>query len=349
VDEIYVLHYTRSVGRRDHIDALFKSMGIRATLVTPFDREDLNASDRDCILHRERRSCVPFRCLTESEISLAFKFLTALHDMVRKGHRHALLFEDDVVFAEARPCSPNPSSPPPPPSPAAGSSSSSSDTPPPAAHDSCFVPDVSGRLLGNALDHLFAQRQLPDMYDMVMLGSCFGALQDAGVALSEHVTFSQTGRCGHATLVSRKGALNLLRSLPVRGPIDWMMNFVTGAFEDLPPHLVWRNPLSAHIDSSAAFYEVKPTQPSAVYQYNPPFVFQATRLERKKQLVVDDDTAPKGRHSEDSDETPIFSSYLEEERVSAVVRFEERVARCISNSSVGWRSWESCIYPHGTI
>jgi hypothetical protein len=164
-----------------------------------------------------------------------------------------------------------------------------------------------------------------------MLGSCFGTLQDFGIAVSEHVTFSQTGRCGHATLVSRKGALNLLRSLPVRGPIDWMMNFVTGAFEDLPPHLVWKNPLSLRTDQSAQLHEVRQLEPSAVYQYNPPFVYQATRLEP-------------ARPEKDPEEITIFASYLENERVSAVWSFEARVAACISNPLVGWRDWETCVY-----
>lgn len=69
-------------------------------------------------------------------------------------------------------------------------------------------------------------KYLPSDYDLVMLSS-YANLHKRGKQVSEHLYLAQQSRVSSMYLVSRKGALNMLRTLPIVGPIDFQINYAT--------------------------------------------------------------------------------------------------------------------------
>ena len=70
-------------------------------------------------------------------------------------------------------------------------------------------------------------RNLPTDYDMLILSGCCG-LHKMGIKITEHIYLSQASRVSSMYLISQKGARNMLRTLPLVGPIDFQMNFAVG-------------------------------------------------------------------------------------------------------------------------
>jgi GR25 family glycosyltransferase involved in LPS biosynthesis len=104
-------------------------------------------------------------------------------------------------------------------------------------------------------------RELPLNYDMVML-SGFSSWHNHGAKVGEHLYLAQTSRVSSMYLVSQKGALNMLRTLPIVGPLDWIMNWAGGhdangvLREPIPPAPVkdmaifWSEPpMSSQLDT----------------------------------------------------------------------------------------------------
>jgi GR25 family glycosyltransferase involved in LPS biosynthesis len=74
-------------------------------------------------------------------------------------------------------------------------------------------------------------RELPENYDMVML-SGFNNMSRYGKKISDHLYLTQTSRVSSMYLVSQKGARNMLRTLPIVGPVDFIINWAGGLHAD---------------------------------------------------------------------------------------------------------------------
>lgn len=70
-------------------------------------------------------------------------------------------------------------------------------------------------------------RDLPVDYDMVML-SGFDNWHRHGNKVGKYLYLAQTSRVSSMYLVSQKGALNMLHTLPIVGPLDWIINWAGG-------------------------------------------------------------------------------------------------------------------------
>jgi len=70
-------------------------------------------------------------------------------------------------------------------------------------------------------------KELPFDYDLVML-SAYGNFARRGKKISENLFLSQQSRVSSMYLISRKGSLNMLRTLPIVGPFDFQINYATG-------------------------------------------------------------------------------------------------------------------------
>lgn len=101
-------------------------------------------------------------------------------------------------------------------------------------------------------------QELPPDYDLVML-SAYDGWAKRGLQIRKHLWLAQQGRVSSAYLVSRKGALNMLRTLPIVAPFDVQIDYAgsTGLPKNLPSPVVkdikilWAEPpLSDQYDSS---------------------------------------------------------------------------------------------------
>jgi GR25 family glycosyltransferase involved in LPS biosynthesis len=69
-------------------------------------------------------------------------------------------------------------------------------------------------------------KHLPSDYDLVMLSS-LANFHRRGKQISKHLYLAQQSRVSSMYLVSRKGALNMLRTFPIVGPFDFQINYAT--------------------------------------------------------------------------------------------------------------------------
>jgi tetratricopeptide (TPR) repeat protein len=72
-----------------------------------------------------------------------------------------------------------------------------------------------------------ATDELPEDYDMLMLGTCWEQ-EKRGAQFSTHLWLAQAARCTHGILVSQRGARIMLDTLPIRSPMDWQINYAVG-------------------------------------------------------------------------------------------------------------------------
>jgi GR25 family glycosyltransferase involved in LPS biosynthesis len=92
-------------------------------------------------------------------------------------------------------------------------------------------------------------QELPKDYDMVML-SRFKNFHRRGKQISNHLFLAQKSRVSSAYLISNKGAMNMLRTLPIVSPIDFQINYAGGhqVPRNLPParvldiKILWAEP-----------------------------------------------------------------------------------------------------------
>ncbi len=70
-------------------------------------------------------------------------------------------------------------------------------------------------------------RDLPEDYDIVMMSKFF-EYRHQGAAAGPHLVLAQQSEVTSMYLVSNKGARNMLRTLPLVGPIDFQINYAGG-------------------------------------------------------------------------------------------------------------------------
>ena len=85
----------------------------------------------------------------------------------------------------------------------------------------------------------FVLKDLPFTYDMVMLSS-FGNLRRQGEKVGKNLFLAQASRVSRMYVLSRKGARNMLRTLPIVAPMDFQINW---AGSDRIPKTVTKAPV----------------------------------------------------------------------------------------------------------
>jgi GR25 family glycosyltransferase involved in LPS biosynthesis len=108
-------------------------------------------------------------------------------------------------------------------------------------------------------------KELPSDYDLVMLSS-YGNLHRRGTQIGKHLYLAQQSRVSSMYLVSWKGALKMLQTLPIVGPFDFQINYATNhgvpstvprpPFNDIK--VLWSEPpMSDQFDSLGTMQTVK--------------------------------------------------------------------------------------------
>jgi len=109
-DNVYVVHYTRLIERRQRLEGFFRNNDIKANYIFNYDREALTEEiindyylfsqdayeERVNSVYKERSS--PFRPMSKAEISCTIKHYEAIKRLGNECSNHGLIFEDDVVF-----------------------------------------------------------------------------------------------------------------------------------------------------------------------------------------------------------------------------------------------------------
>jgi len=178
---VYVASLGTATDRHARLKQQLASVGLRASLLAGFDREQLDEDTAACWYPQspfEGRTVMEERSsLGLGEVSLAAKHFVGYFDILARGLPNALFLEDDVRFDAT------------------------------SFHGS----------LRNAT------AALPDGWDMLFLGGCREPPTLAAKASA--AVHPQSGAWGSfAYLVSYQGALKMLRSLPLRWPIDFQIN-----------------------------------------------------------------------------------------------------------------------------
>ena len=187
---VYVAHYTKLTDRLKDMACTLQSAGLRsrASVITSFDKEELKQTpDLSCAFSDAYAQMQWIGRTTKlGENSLSLKHLAALLDVYENQHRAALVLEDDAVFASATPHS------------------------------------------WNAYTNLLYSELQRIPFDLVMVGTCSGAhpAKDMDEHLTKHLWRALEATCSHAYIVSLSGAAKLLKSLPLRGPFDFHINYV---------------------------------------------------------------------------------------------------------------------------
>lgn len=200
-DVIFIIHYTALKHRKSMMEARIREAFMRDGSEIPvvwidvFDREMLSSSFLDqcaktsTVRKYQKNMNNPHRENFLGEDSLTLKHLFAAYSFLRTPYTtNALILEDDATFDES------------------------------GIRKSWTVSDgVYQRIL----------HDLPDDYDILML-SRYDHTDQAlkhKPRIGKHLVHAQTSRVASAYLLSRKGALNLLRSLPIVGPMDFQINY----------------------------------------------------------------------------------------------------------------------------
>ena len=162
-------------------------------VVEKWDKLDLTAEDLRCVSDRPQQQIFIGRNTFPGEDSLSTKHMWVYFTMLKhQGLHNVLVIEDDADFEI----------------------------------------DGIGRDWTQE-GHIWQQilHELPPDYDLVML-SGFPGMRRRGTKLTERLYLAQESRVSSMYLVSRKGARNMLLSLPLVGPIDFQINYA--ASKDLP-------------------------------------------------------------------------------------------------------------------
>ena len=200
-DVIFIIHYSPLKHRKPMMQTRIRDAFIRDGIEIPvvwidvFDREMLAPSFLDqcaktaTVRKYQKIMNNPHRENYLGEDSLTLKHLFAAYSLLRTpSGTSALILEDDATF------------------------------------------DESGiRRSWTASDGVYQQilRDLPEDYDILML-SRFDPNDEAlkhKPRIGKHLVHAQASRVASAYLLSQKGALNLLRSLPIIGPMDFQIDY----------------------------------------------------------------------------------------------------------------------------
>ena len=109
VNKIYVTHYTPLADRKNKLLRDLDNLGIQASWLeqepTPTDIEGMHSNTEQLWGEKthglDYGGQVPWKQLSKSEISLAYKHIRAIEDILENKVQTALILEDDVVFGES--------------------------------------------------------------------------------------------------------------------------------------------------------------------------------------------------------------------------------------------------------
>jgi GR25 family glycosyltransferase involved in LPS biosynthesis len=184
---VFVAHYSKLPDRAAHMHSFLARHNLTAQFITQFDREELRPAVLECLLAASTESRRRYeKQLMMGEISLFLKHLAAFSAVQRNNYPSALILEDDVRE------------------------------------------DVK---LTTTLTALLAEanRLLPPDFDVFFVGGCLSIkcsqsaqrISGNGISLCR----ADSSRCTHAYIISAQGAAKLIKSAPMRAPIDWQMNY----------------------------------------------------------------------------------------------------------------------------
>tara|TARA_Y100000310_G_scaffold163309_1_gene163161 strand:- start:11443 stop:12129 length:687 start_codon:yes stop_codon:yes gene_type:complete len=112
VEKIYIVHYTRLVERRMHMNSFFRASGINADYILEFDQDELNEeiineyyfpNEKDYnekILETYGKGSNQYRLLRPAEISCTIKHYHAIKKLSEEVKDYGLIFEDDIIFMD---------------------------------------------------------------------------------------------------------------------------------------------------------------------------------------------------------------------------------------------------------
>ncbi|KAJ1540271.1 hypothetical protein HK405_011499, partial [Cladochytrium tenue] len=188
LDQIYVMHYSKTAVRRAHISEVMRNLSAEAYLIMDLDREDMSAAAYRCLdwSLSPATSMDPLRVykngqlrptqMRRGEMSLLYKNVLAWYLMLQHNQNYALVVEDDAGLEAG----------------------------------------ADALLLGQAL------RYLPPNYSVMHVGTCSAAPR-ARAGQERRVEVTLGSRCTGAYALSKQGAIVLFRNFPLRVAVDLQM------------------------------------------------------------------------------------------------------------------------------
>jgi hypothetical protein len=184
---IFVAHYSKLLERAAFMRDVLARHNLSAQFIRQFDKEELQPDHLECLLAAASETRRRYeKKLMLGEISSFMKHLAAFFAIQKNNYTRALVLEDDV-------------------------------------QEDGKLPTTLVALLNEAIG------LLPPNFDLLFVGGCLGircspsAQRITGKGLS--LCKAERSRCGDAYIISLQGAAKLIRSLPIRAPIDWQMNY----------------------------------------------------------------------------------------------------------------------------
>jgi len=184
---IFVAHYSKLLERAVFMRHVLARHNLTAQFIRQFDKEELQPDHLECLMAADSETRRRYdKKLMLGEISDFVKHLAAFSAIQRNNCTRALVLEDDV-------------------------------------QEDGKLPTTLVALLSEAMG------LLPPDFDILFVGGCLGIkcsqsaqrISGKGVSLCR----AERSRCGDAYIISLQGAAKLIKSLPIRAPIDWQMNY----------------------------------------------------------------------------------------------------------------------------
>lgn len=186
IDEIFVLHYKKNPERLNHMRQLLSQFNASSKIVKDFDRDEITREMIDCVY--PLRPVVDQRSWQTSNLTIGEISLSMKHfaafDMIVKNKIEYALIFEDDVVLD----------------------DTSKD----------FVESFRNAML-----------DLPTDYDIYFVGGCLDlhCKKTSGTIEAPKACLEiNRSRCTHAYVISYRGALKTFKNLPIRWPIDWLMN-----------------------------------------------------------------------------------------------------------------------------
>ena len=98
IDQYYICHYTKLSDRKSYIESHISKFNINLNWIYEFDKEDI---DFQSITNQYPIINTPNlfnRVLKQSEISLILKHIKIFQDVIDKGYKNVVVFEDDIIL-----------------------------------------------------------------------------------------------------------------------------------------------------------------------------------------------------------------------------------------------------------
>lgn len=188
----YIMHYSKLIERKNHLEQCLKDIPRKPILITEFDQENLTEEiiNKNYILDLQRyQQAVDLgyagnKELRSCDISLNLKHFKTMQKFAKTNEEVALFLEDDII--------PN--------------------------------PDYAEQIK-------FILSNIPSDYDMIFIGSgCGDVFRKQRLKNSKKINDNcheiQSTNCTEAYLISRNAAIKLYEnSLPFSLPIDWELGY----------------------------------------------------------------------------------------------------------------------------